>query len=68
MPMPPAFETAATSFGRLMKAIPASMMGCLIPKSSVILVFMVSSLETSFATMSFYMISEEFFQSAMRRG
>jgi hypothetical protein len=43
MPMPPAFETAATSFGRLMKAIPASMMGCLIPKSSVILVFIVFS-------------------------
>ena len=38
-PSPPAFETAATSFGKLIKAIPASMMGCLIPRSSVILVF-----------------------------
>jgi hypothetical protein len=43
MPIPPAFETAATSFGKLTKAIPASMMGCFIPKSSVILVFIVIS-------------------------
>src|SRR4030042_972762 len=38
MPRAPALETAATMLGRLTKAIPASIMGCSMPNSSVILV------------------------------
>src|SRR4030065_598826 len=38
IPKPPALETAATSLGKLTKAIPANIMGCSMPNISVILV------------------------------
>jgi hypothetical protein len=39
IPKPPALETAATIFGTLIQLMPDKIMGYLMPKSSVILVF-----------------------------
>ena len=39
-PSPPALDTAATSFGSATRPMPAFMIGYLMPKSSVIAVFM----------------------------